>query len=308
MTSLRQALHDYLAIRRRLGFELKDDGRLLEQFVCFLEQAGAARVTTELALIWARQPIGAHPSRWRERLGIVRGFARYLATLDPGSDVPATDLLPAHRPRVTPYLYSPAEIAALMGAARGLASPLRAATYETLIGLLACSGLRPGEALALDRGDVDLAEGTLHVRAGKQRRQREVPLHESAVRALSEYARLRDRRSPRPATPAFFVSTQGKRLSRRWFNRTYSELIERAGLEGRGERCRPRPHDLRHSFAVRTLLDWHRAGVDVDRKMPLLSTYLGHVKPASTYWYLQAAPELLQLVSQRLERVPEVLP
>ena len=147
----------------------------------------------------------------------------------------------------------------------------------------------------------------MQVRAGKQRRQREVPLHESAVRALTEYARLRDRHSPKPATPAFFVSTRAERLSRRWFNRTYNALIERAGLEGRGERCRPRPHDLRHSFAVRTVLDWHRAGVDVDRKMPLLSTYLGHVKPASTYWYLQAAPELLQLVSQRLERVPEVL-
>ena len=309
MTTLRQALQDYLLVRRRLGFELKDDGLLLERFVCFLEQAGAVRITTELALVWAREPVGAHPSRWRERLGTVRGFARYLATLDPESEVPSKDLLPAQRPRVTPYLYTPAEIAALMRAARALPSPLRAATYETLIGLLACSGLRPGEALALDRRDVDLLiEGTLHVRAGKQRKQREVPLHQSAVRALSEYGRLRDRYLPQPATPAFFVSTRGERLTRRWFNRTYRKLIEQAGLEGRGERCRPRAHDLRHSFAVRTLLNWYRSGEDVDRQLPLLSTYLGHAKPASTYWYLQAAPELFALVGQRLDRLAEVLP
>ena len=276
MTSLRQAVRDYLLIRRRLGFELTNDARLLEQFVDFLEQAGAVQISSELALAWARLPVGAHPHWWRQRLGVVRGFARYLATLDPESEVPAEDLLPAQQRRVTPYLYAPAEITALMEAARTLAPPLHAASYETLIGLLACSGLRPGETLALDRGDVDLAEGTLHVRAGKQCKQREVPVHESAVHALKEYARLRDRRSPKPATPAFFVTPRGARLARREFNRTFRTLIERAGLEGRGERGRPRPHDLRHSFAVHTLLDWYRAGEDVDRRMPLLSTYLGH--------------------------------
>ncbi|MCA1700511.1 MAG: hypothetical protein LC790_17065, partial [Actinobacteria bacterium] len=159
MSPVRSALKDYLRIRRRLGFELEHDGRLLESFVDFLEQAGAGRITTELALMWARLPVEAHPHRWRQRLGIVRGFARHLATIDPASEVPSEDLLPAHRPRVSPYLYSPAEIAALMGAARALSPPLRAATYQTAIGLLATSGVRIGEALGLGRADVDLRGG-----------------------------------------------------------------------------------------------------------------------------------------------------
>ena len=162
MTSLRQALQDYLRIRRRLGFQLRDTKRHLEQFVDFLEQAGSERITVELAVMWARMPVDAHPHRWSQRLSIVRGFARYLATIDPDSEVPSKDLLPAHRPRVAPYVYSPAEITALMQAAGALTPPLRAATLKTVIGLMATSGLRLGEALALDRQDVDLHDGALH--------------------------------------------------------------------------------------------------------------------------------------------------
>jgi len=171
MSSLRQALEDYLRIRRRLGFEMPQDGRLLEGFVEFLEQAGAARVTTELALMWARMPAGVHPHRWRQRLGVARGFARYLATIDPASEVPSKDLLPGHRPRIAPYIYTDAEIAALIDAARGLEPAVRAARHQTLIGLLAVTGMRPGEALALDPYDVDLKHGVVHVRAGKQKKQ-----------------------------------------------------------------------------------------------------------------------------------------
>ncbi|MCA1699770.1 MAG: tyrosine-type recombinase/integrase [Actinobacteria bacterium] len=307
MTALRSHLHDYLRIRRQLGFELKEDGRLLERFVDFLEQASAPRVTTELALMWARLPVEAHPHRWRQRLGIVRGFARHLATIDPASEVPSEDLLPAHRPRVRPYIYSPAEIAALIQAARTVTPPLRAASYETLIGLMAATGVRIGEALGLDRADVDLKDGALHIRAGRQSKQREVALHHSTTQALRQYSRLRDRHWPKPKTTAFFLTVHGARLSRPTVNRAFPELLRRAGLEGCGERQRPRPHDLRHTFAVRTLLDWYRAGEEVDRKMPLLSTYLGHVNPESTYWYLQAVPELLALVGRRLEQLPEVL-
>ena len=196
MTPVRAAMEDYLRIRRRLGFEMPQDGRLLEGFVEFLEQAGAERITTELALAWARKPVDAHPHSWRQRLRVARGFARHLATIDPASEVPSTDLLPGHRPRIAPYIYSDSEIAALMDAARQLRPPLRAARHETLIGLLAVTGMRPGEALALDRQDVDLRHGVVHVRAGKQNKQREVPLHDSTVSAL---ARLR----PVCATPAF---------------------------------------------------------------------------------------------------------
>ena len=252
MTPLRQALEDYLRIRRQLGFELKATERNLNDFVGFLERAGAERITIELAVMWARIPIDAHPHWWKRRLGFVRGFARYLATLDPDAEVPSTQLLPARRPRVAPYIYSPAEITALMSATETLSPPFRAATIKTFIGLMATTGLRAGEALALDRQDVDLADGALHVRARKHK-QRELPLHETTTVALREYARLRDQRWPKPATPAFFLGTRGGRLADISFYRTFPVLIRQAGLEGKGMRLRPRPHDLRHTFAVRII-------------------------------------------------------
>jgi integrase/recombinase XerD len=307
MTALREALADYLRVRRRLGFEMPQDGRLLEGFVEFLERAGAERITTELALKWARLPGHAHPHYWRQRLGVARGFARHLATIDPASEVPSKDLLPGHRPRIAPYIYTDAEIAALIAAAGKLRPPLRAARHVTLIGLLGVTGMRPGEALALDRQDVDLRHGAVHVRAGKQKKRREVPLHGTTIRVLREYARLRDVRFPTPSTPAFFIASRGGRVGRHELNQTFTKLIREIGLEGRGARARPRPHDLRHAFAVRTLLDWYEAGEDVDRRMPELSTFLGHVDPASTYWYLEAVPELLEQISRRLEQLPEGL-
>jgi integrase len=306
MSTLRQALDDYLRIRRALGFKLVSDQRLLESFVGFLEQADAQHITSELALMWARTP-DAHPHRWSQRLGIVRVFARYVATLDPESEVPSKDLLPVRRPRVAPYIYSPAEIVALMQAAEHLTPPLRAANYKTVIGLMASTGLRLGEAVGLDRADVDLADGALHVRA-RQNKQREVPLHPTTTRALREYARTRDRAWRQPRSPAFFLNLRAERLCKSEFNHWFAKLIAQVGLEGAGERVRPRPHDLRHSMAVRTLIDWHLGGEDIDRRMPELSTLLGHADPASTYWYLEAVPELMALVSRRLERVPEVLP
>jgi integrase/recombinase XerD len=306
MTPLRQALEDYLRIRRQLAFELKATERHLNHFVEFLERAGAQRITIELAVMWARMPVDAHPHWWKRRLGFARGFARYLATIDPASEVPSTHLLPARRPRVAPYIYSPAEITALMSAARTLTPPLHAATFKTVIGLIATTGLRVGEVLALDRHDVDLADGALHVRA-RQHKQREVPLHETTTVALREYARLRDQRWQKPITSAFFLGARGGRLSGISIYRTFPALIRQAGLEGKGTRLRPRPHDLRHTLAVRTLLDWYQAGENVDRRMPELSTFLGHSDPASTYWYLEAVPELMALISARLERLPEGL-
>jgi integrase/recombinase XerD len=306
VTPLRVALHDYLRVRRSLGFKLESDGRLLEGFVTF-EQSGAPRITAELALGWAKLPSRASRYRWRERLGTVRSFARYVATIDPASEVPSKDLLPAARRRVAPYIYAPSEIEALMASARALQPPLRAATFETLIGLLASSGLRLGEALGLDRVDVDLGRGILHVRAGLTE-QREAPLHASTTEALRIYARMLDRRWPNLDTAAFFVSRLGARLSKAAVHKTFPQLIHEAGLDGHGHRARPRPHDLRHTFAVSTLVDWHQAGVDIDRQIPLLSTYLGHRDPKSTFWYLQATPELLSFVAERLDGVLDVQP
>ena len=190
-----------------------------------------------------------------------------------------------------------------MAAARGLRSPLRAATFETLVGLLAVTGLRIGEALRLDRDDVDLTGDVLTIRLSKFGKSREVPVHTSTVDALARYSRERDRLCPRPADRAFFVSTAGTRLLYCNAHLAWLELVRRAGLEPRSLQCRPRPHDLRHSFAVRTLLGWYRQNADVQARMPLLSTYLGHVHPGSTYWYLSAAPELLTLVVARLDAV-----
>lgn len=301
MSTPREALGDYLRIRRQLGFELARAGRDLEDFVGFLEQAGAERVTAELALRWATRPADVSPHYWRMRLGTVRGFARYLATLDPSSEVPHQDLLPGTYTRVAPYLYSEAEIDALMSATGMFGPALLRATYRTMIGLMASTGIRIGEALGLDRHDVDLTDGALHVRVAKQCKQREVPLHPTTTDALREYARVRDRRAPVCETPAFFLTHQGRRVDQKQFNKNFARLIQRIGLEGRGHRKRPRPHDIRHTFAVRTLLNWYRDGADVQRELPRLSTYLGHAEPLYTYWYLQAAPELLQQIGQRLE-------
>ena len=307
MTKLGQALDDYLRLRRQLGYALERDQVLLEQFVAFLERAGAQRITTELALQWARIPINQHPINWRRRLGKVRQFARYLATVDPLSEIPSKDLLPARQPRTAPYIYSRQEIEALMAAARSLRGPLVAATSGTVIGLLASTGIRLREAFALDLSDVDLQDGVLDIRASMNHRQREVPLHPSVTAALQSYLSVRDQHCNNAATVAFFVTARGRRPVQTVFWQTFRVLVAQAGMEGHGHRVRPRPHDLRHTFAVKTLIGWYRSGEDVDRKMPELSTYLGHVSPESTYWYLESVPELQGLISERLGQIGEVL-
>lgn len=304
MTVLRQALDDYLTMRRRLGYKLERPEKLLAQFLAYLDEAGADRVTIEQALAWARLPVGADPSWWSYRLSVVRGFAGYLRTLEPATEVPAAELLPWRPRRATPYLYTDAEIAALLAACASLRFPLRVATYRTLIGLLAVSGLRVGEAIRLERDDLDAEHGLLHVRDSKFGKSRQLPLHETTVRALQRYLRRRPRLHPRPRvqTEALFVSLAGTRLRYCNVHATFRQLRGRAGLKPRSRSCRPRLHDLRHTFAVRAVLDAYRAETDVQARLPLLSTYLGHVDPGATYWYLSAAPELLALAGERLEQ------
>jgi integrase/recombinase XerD len=301
MSALGQACDDYLALRRALGFKLKRHGRLLPDLVAYLHAAGEATVRTRLVLEWATQPAG-HPQEWAVRLSIARGFARYLRTLDGRAEVPPADLLPRCRRRPAPYLYSDAEITALMAATGTLHFPLTRATYRTLIGLLAVSGMRVGEAIGLDRSDVDFATGCVTVRSGKFGATRELPLHHSTLRALGEYSSVRDRRSPRPISPAFFLSNAGTRLFYANVYKTFRGLVDQAGLGSFPDGRRPRIHDARHTFAVRTLIDWYRAELDVPALMPRLSSYLGHAAPAWSYWYLQATPQLLGLAAERLER------
>jgi integrase len=300
MTDLHQAVEDYLRVRRALGFKLDRHGRLLPDLADYLESAGATTLTTQLALDWATALEGK-PDEWAIRLSIARGFATYLRALDPASEVPPPDLLPRKRTRANPYLYTETEIEALMAAAETLRFPLRQATYQTLIGLLATTGARIGELIALDRNDLDVAQRSLLVRNAKFGDTRMLPLHQTTVDALSSYADLRDQHWPRPKTAAFFISTAGTRLAYGNVCTTFRYLVRTAGLQPRSKSCRPRIHDFRHRMVVVTLIDWYRAGVDVAARLPALSTYLGHSHPGFTFWYISSAPELLALAAARVD-------
>jgi integrase/recombinase XerD len=304
MTGLRDALGDYLDLRRSLGFSLKRDAKLLAQFIAYLQERGTSTVTVADAVTWATLPAEASPGWLGFRMSVVRGFATYLRTLDPATEVPPAGLLPHPRRRAVPYLYSDADITALLTQTERLRTRLRTATITTLIGLLAVTGMRIGEVIALDDEDFDTEHGLLTVQAAKLGKWRQIPLHPSTVTALGSYRRLREQQFPHPVSAALLVSTTGTRLLYYNVSQTFTTLVRRAGLTSRLGSCRPRLHDLRHTFAVHTLLDWCRDGGDVAARMPLLSTYLGHVEPANTYWYLQAAPELMAEAARRLDAAP----
>jgi integrase/recombinase XerD len=308
VSELRQSVDDYLQVRRSLGYKLTIHGRVLPQFVEFLEQRDALVITTSLALEFAIQPQNASVVWWHQRLAIVRGFARYQRAFDLRTEVPPADLLPAKFARAIPYLYSEAEIEALMAAARGIRSALKAATYQTMIGLLAVSGMRVGEAIALDRDDLELSEKRLTVRRGKNGRSREIALHPSTVAALEAYAALRDELCARPRDRSFLITNAGTRLYYGTVWHEFDRIRRRAGLDRESLGRRVRMHDLRHVFVLRTLLGWYREDADVESQLPLLSTFLGHVDPSSSYWYFEAAPQLLALAAERLERTWEQRP
>lgn len=303
MSILADAVTDYVATRRALGFKLERHERFLAELIGRLDAAGTTVLGVDDMVAWAMTPADADPYWWASRLSVARGFARWWSAFDPATEVPGPEVLPVTggSKRADPYPFTDEDIATLMATARALPSPLRAATYETLIGLLAVTGMRIGEAIRLDRADFDPHERILTVRHTKFGKTRLVPLHPSTVDALSAYDQRRQRLRPRPSTLALFVSTTGTRLfysnvHLRWF-----ELCRQAGLEPLSARCRPRPHDLRHLFAITTLIGWHRDGENVHARLPELSTYLGHLGPSSTYWYLRAVPELLALAADRLE-------
>lgn len=300
MSALGQSVDDYLSIRRALGYKLVDEGRLLIDFVDFVDQAGAVAVTTELAVSWAMLPQETSVGWWARRLNTVRGFARHHQTIDAGSEIPPVGVLPGRNHRPTPYLYSDDDVTALLAAARTLSPPLRAATFETLLGLLASTGMRIGEAMRLDDPDIDWVDAVLTINNSKFGRSRFVPVHPSTLNALRAYTDLRDRLCLHPNAPSVFVSTRAARLAQSTVNDTFHQLLDQAGLDRTATGNRPRVHDLRHSFAVKTLLGWYGDGGDVQARLPALSAYLGHVHPSDTYWYLSAAPELLGLAADRL--------
>jgi integrase/recombinase XerD len=300
MNPLRDALADYLSLRRSLGYGLRRPEKLLNQFLDYLEECGASMITTDLAVAWARLPQGASPLWWAHRLSVVRGFAGYLHVLDEAHEVPPTDVLPWKSHRANPFLYTDAEITALIAAAATLRFPLRVATYQTLIALLAVTGMRVGEVIGLDADDFDNDHGVLLVRKGKGCTTRQLPLHPSTTAAVRAYLQRPDRRSA-ARTTALLISPAGTRLLYCNVHATFQKLLRQNGIEPRSSSCRPRIHDLRHSFAVSSLLDAYTRDLDIDRRLTLLATYLGHRSPAGTYWYLSAAPELLAAALQRLD-------
>jgi integrase len=305
MTALERHVADYLRIRRALGFKLERAERLLVQYLAYLDACGQDRVTVENALAWARLPTSGSGSWWAFRISAVRGFATYLHALDDRHEVPPAEVLARRIRRSVPYLYTEQEIWALMAATDQLRGQLRRATYRTLFGLLAVTGMRVGEAIQLDRAHLELAAGVVTVRDSKFGKSRELPLHPTTVTALREYLRIRDGHQHADISDALLISPAGTRLIYCNVHATFRQLRADAGLTARSPACRPRVHDLRHRFAVQTLLDWYRDDVEVQPRLPLLSTYMGHTHPRHTFWYLHAAPELLAIAGQRLEAAQE---
>lgn len=304
MSALRTRAEEYLVMRRALGFKLTTFGSRLMSFVAFCEDCGADHLTADLALDWAtRTTRGSTDEVYQaRRLDVVRIFARHLQVLDPATEIPPGDVLSRRYRRIPPYLYAPEEITALMNAAGSLKPVMRAATWRTLIGLLAVTGMRQGEGCRLGRDHVDLETGTLVIADSKFGKSRQVFLHPTATAALRGYEHVRDQAFPEPEATTFLVNSRGGPLDERNTPKTFATLITAAGIQAPPGRRAPRLHDLRHSYTVATLLDWYRDGGNVQARLPLLSTWLGHVDPKSTYWYLQAIPELLALAAGRLEK------
>lgn len=300
MTGLRGQVRGYLALRRAMGFKMEKYGPLLDSLAGYLEGAGLATVTTQAAVEWAMLPQGVHPHRWKQRLDAARGFARYLAASDPAAEVPPAGLLDAHPNRHQPYIFTTQEISTLLAAAGQHRWHLPAVTYPALFGLIASTGMRLSEAIRLDDADADLDDAMITIRDSKYGKSRRIPIDATVTAALQDYLQRRRALRPAPAAPALFLSAYGTRLLGHHAEVEFRRItaVTETGANAANP---PRIHDMRHAFAVRTLAGWYRDGSDVAARMPLLSAYLGHVSPVSTYWYLHAVPELLALAVQRLE-------
>ena len=314
MNTLRQAVEDYLRMRRDLGFKLREAGKSLLDFAAFMRRHRSTLITSKLALAWAQQPRNVRPSHWARRLSFVRGFARYRSATDPRTQIPPQGLLPFQPQRARPYLYSDDEIRRLLRAALDMTyrferGALRPWVFHCLYGLLSVSGLRLGEALNLELRDVDLVSAVLTIRGAKFGKDRLVPLHTSTCKVLERYLLRRSRHwAGRPVSSYLFVSSWGNRLDAGEFHRTFYALSRQIGLRGPADSHGPRLHDMRHRFATNTLVRWYQSDQDPERLLPLLSAYLGHVHVEDTQWYLSGSPELMREAMRRLERCWEDRP
>jgi integrase/recombinase XerD len=310
MNTLREAVQEYLALRRGLGFKLDDAGRGLREFVAYMEQHRAAYVTSQLALAWAQLPANAQPAHRAQRLTYVRVFARHRSATDPRTQIPPDGLLPFQPKRARPYLYSDQEIQQLLLATLNMPlSPrhckrcaLLPWVYYCLFGLLSVSGLRLGEARDLELQDVDLKAAVLTIRGAKFGKDRLVPLHASTRNVLADYIARRERFWARRVVSSYlFVSSWGNRLDFGQIHRAFYTVSRQIGLRGATASHGPRLHDMRHRFATRALEDWYTSGQDPERRLPILSAFLGHVHVADTFYYLSASPALMRAAMNRLE-------
>jgi integrase/recombinase XerD len=306
MNTLREALQEYLDLRRGLGYKMHDAGLLLPKFVGFMEERCTEYISTRLALEWAQRP-SVRPAEWARRLCFVRGFARHRSATDSRTEIPPIGLLPHRSTRARPHLFTEDEVGCLLQAALELpvawpSTPLRPWVFHGLIGLLSVTGLRLSEALNLELADVDLDQAVLTIRGAKFGQWRLVPIHPSTSAVLADYLKRREQFFRHPISSYVFVTRCGTRLDSGHVHRTFYTLSRSTGIRAVGANKGPRLHDFRHRFAVQTLTRWYQSGADPGRKMPLLSTYLGHVCVAGTYWYLSGNPELMAQAMARLER------
>ena len=302
MNALRTSLVDYIQLRRSLGYKFQRQARQLEAFVSFMERRGVTRISVPIAVEWAMTAGGTAGKGIA--LTAARGFARHLCSIDSGTQVPPAGLI-RYNMRTKPYFYSDDEIQRLMVAAQqlpGRGSKLRARSMYCFVGLIATTGLRSGEARRLQCDDVDLKCGMLTIRGTKFGKSRLVPLHASTRKILSDYATQRDASLPHRKTRHFFVGSRGRQIYTQHIHATFAALLRTAGIQASGNARQPRLHDLRHRFAVQTLTRWYRAGEDVERRIPELSTYLGHTVIRDTYWYLSATPDLMAEAAKRLDQ------
>lgn len=295
----------YLRARRALGYELRITGAELLRFARFADAAGhRGAVTADLAMRWARHATAATRQYQARRLDDVRCFAKYQLALEPDTEIPPTGVLGPPRRRRQPYIFEASEISALVSAANRLPPTrgIRGSTYATLLGVLACTGMRISEALQLKRADADLEAGVLSIRKTKFKKSRLIPVHRSALDELRRYVAKRDATVPDLAGATLLVCRAGRPLPYSTVRTVFRKLIDQIVPQHVSTHRRPRIHDLRHTFACRAVLRWYRDGVDVDQRIAALSTYLGHAKVSDTYWYLTGVPELMAIAAARFER------
>lgn len=306
MKTLTHRLEEYLALRRAMGYSLDSTGRLLGKFTEYADLKGQHTITTSLFLDWKASFGNANPNTWAQRLGMVRMFAIWLAQRDDQTEVPPTQLLPGNQKRNTPYIYSKSEIASIVEEAGKLPSDYgtRGALWRTFFGLVSVTGMRVSEAIKLDNSDVDMKNAVVTVQQGKNNRIRQLPIDQSVVEQLNDYAQLRDQ-FINTASDRFFLKEDGIPASACGARYNFAQVSMKVGLRSQQRFCRhghgPRIHDLRHTFAVHTILEWFREERNIEREMYKLSNYLGHTKPKNTYWYIEAIPELMQLAAARSE-------